>query len=105
MFLYKVRVTVTETATGGTDTVQTSVSLTFGAHLENLTLTGLTAINGTGTTLSNLITGNGAANILNGGGAGNDIYVSDCGGPLCHTGHRARTDQCGYSDHLSLLPP
>lgn len=75
-----------ETAsTGGTDLVQSSVSFTLGNHVENLTLTGAGAINGTGNTLANAITGNAAANILNGlagadtmkGGAGNDTYVVD----------------------------
>jgi Ca2+-binding RTX toxin-like protein len=53
--------------------------------VENLTLTGTAAINGTGNAGNNVITGNGANNILNGGagidtligGLGNDIYVVD----------------------------
>ncbi|WP_127996247.1 Calx-beta domain-containing protein [Piscinibacter defluvii] len=74
---------VTEAAAGGTDTVQVNRTYTLLANLENLTLTGSSAINGTGNTLNNVLTGNGANNVLNGGtgndtmigGAGNDTYV------------------------------
>ena len=45
---------------GGTDPVQSSVTRTLGANLENLTLTGAAAINGSGNTLANTIVGNGA---------------------------------------------
>jgi len=51
----------------GTDLVQSSINLTLGANLENLTLTGSAAINGTGNGLDNVITGNGGVNILRGG--------------------------------------
>ncbi|MCC7114338.1 MAG: hypothetical protein IT520_08150 [Burkholderiales bacterium] len=76
---------VTETAGEGTDLVQASVGWTLSANVENLTLTGAAAINGTGNTLANSLTGNAAANILNGGtgadamtgGAGGDTYVVD----------------------------
>jgi len=72
-------------AAGGTDIVQSSVSFTLGANVENLTLTGSAAINGTGNTLANVINGNSASNVLDGGtgadtmrgGDGNDIYVVD----------------------------
>ncbi len=67
------------------DNVFSTVSWTLGANLENLTLTGLAAINGTGNALNNRITGNAGANILDGGagidtltgGTGNDTYVVD----------------------------
>jgi len=74
-----------EVSGGGTDLVQSSVSVTLQAEVENLTLTGTAAINGTGNTLANILTGNAAANVLNGGAAadtmtgsaGNDTYVID----------------------------
>ena len=76
---------VTELAGEGTDAVQASVTFTLGANVEELTLTGSSAINGTGNALANTLAGNAAANTLNGaagadvmrGGAGNDTYVVD----------------------------
>ena len=75
--------TITEGANAGTDTVQSSVNYTLGANLENMTLTGSAAINGTGNTLNNVITGNSSNNTLNGnigtdtliGGVGDDTYI------------------------------
>jgi serralysin len=68
---------VIENANEGTDTIQSSVTYTLPANVENLTLTGSSAINGTGNDLANVITGNsgnntlaglGGADTLNGGG-------------------------------------
>jgi len=64
---------VVEALNGGTDTVTSSITLTLGANVENLTLSGTTAINGTGNTLANVLIGNAAANTL-AGGAGNDTF-------------------------------
>ena len=69
---------VTEALNAGIDLVQSSVTYTLGANAENLTLTGTTAVNGTGNALDNVLTGNSAANVLT-GGAGNDIYVVGTG--------------------------
>ena len=70
--------TITEASNGGTDTVQSSVTHTLALNVENLTLTGSAAINGTGNTLNNVIMGNSAVNTLN-GGTGTDTLVGGAG--------------------------
>ena len=57
-------------------TVESSITRALGSNVENLTLTGPDAINGTGNSFANIITGNAAANTLT-GGAGNDTFVFD----------------------------
>jgi Ca2+-binding RTX toxin-like protein len=69
---------VTENAGEGADMIQASVSRTLGVNLENLVLTGLMAIDGTGNALDNQLTGNGANNRLS-GGAGNDTLDGGAG--------------------------
>jgi Ca2+-binding RTX toxin-like protein len=54
------------------------VTYTLQATLENLTLTGAAAINGTGNDANNLLSGNSGGNILN-GGAGNDTLDGGAG--------------------------
>ena len=81
---------VTEALNEGTDTVQSSITYTLGANVENLTLTGTSAINGTGNTLDNVLTGNTGSNILTGGagndtldgGAGNDTLKGETGNDI-----------------------
>ncbi|SDY83474.1 S-layer family protein [Nitrosomonas sp. Nm33] len=65
--------TIIENSGEGIDKVSSSVTYTLSANVENLTLTGTSAINGTGNGLANILTGNSAANQLN-GGAGNDTF-------------------------------
>ncbi|ESQ87177.1 hypothetical protein ABAC460_20615 [Asticcacaulis sp. AC460] len=65
--------TIVEAASEGTDTVFAGSSVTLGANVENLTLTGSRNINGTGNALDNVLTGNAGVNVLS-GGAGNDTY-------------------------------
>lgn len=69
---------VIEVAGGGVDTVNASVSFVLGSEVENLTLTGTAAINGTGNNLANVLTGNSAANTLL-GLDGNDTINGNAG--------------------------
>jgi Ca2+-binding RTX toxin-like protein len=58
--------TVTENQDEGIDQVNSSITHTLGNNLENLTLIGTSAINGTANSLNNTITGNTVNNILMG---------------------------------------
>src|SRR3569623_1612877 len=69
---------VVEAANAGTETVLSNVTYTLGANVENLTLTGTAAINGTGNSLDNILVGNSVANVLM-GGDGNDTYYISAG--------------------------
>jgi hypothetical protein len=71
---------ITENASEGTDTIQSSVTYTIASlpNIENLTLTGSSVINGTGNAANNILTGNTANNTLN-GGAGNDTLIGGAG--------------------------
>jgi Ca2+-binding RTX toxin-like protein len=72
---------------GLADTVLSSITHTLAAEVENLTLTGTAARNGTGNVLNNVIVGNSAANTLSGGlgddtlngGLGNDVLNGGAG--------------------------
>lgn len=72
---------------GGTDTVRAGVSFTLGRFVENLALTGTSAIHGTGNALGNRLSGNAAANTLEGlagndqlrGLGGNDVLAGGAG--------------------------
>lgn len=69
---------ITEAANEGIDTVQVTSSWVLADNIENLTLLGTNAINGTGNSSANSITGNSAANALS-GGAGNDTLDGGAG--------------------------
>ncbi|WP_454915926.1 cadherin domain-containing protein [Xanthobacter sediminis] len=81
---------VAEKAGEGTDLVKSSVTHTLASNVENLSLTGSKAINGTGNTLANVIAGNGAANTLT-GGSGNDILKGGAGNDKLYGGSGADT--------------
>ena len=90
---------VTEYSGEGTDTVQSSVTLTLSDDVENLTLTGKSSINGTGNDLANTLTGNTANNILS-GGDGADIFVFNT--KLSKTNIDTIGDFEHVSDHIAL---
>ena len=111
--------TTIEAAGGGTDTVQAGVTWTLATEVENLTLSGTTAINGTGNALANLLTGNSAVNTLTGGdgndtldggagndslvgGLGNDTYVVDSVSDVITEAASAGTDTVQSSVTLTL---
>ena len=80
---------VTENADEGTDVVFASISYTLGANVENLKLTDIDVISGTGNALDNVITGSDGNNILTGLG-GSDTLVGGAGTDTAvYSGHRA----------------
>jgi Ca2+-binding RTX toxin-like protein len=86
-FVFGTGDTVVEALGEGTDTMESAVTATLAANVENLLLTGTGAVNGTGNGLDNEITGNSANNTLKGdagddriaGGAGNDTLTGGLG--------------------------
>jgi cyclophilin family peptidyl-prolyl cis-trans isomerase len=79
--------TRTSVTTTISDTLTASVTTTLPANVENLTLTGTMAINGTGNAGNNILQGNSGNNILSGlngndtlwGGVGNDTLTGGVG--------------------------
>jgi Ca2+-binding RTX toxin-like protein len=103
---------VTENLNEGIDTVEASATYSIAslANVENLTLTGTSAINATGNAAANVLTGNSGANTLNGGagidtlvgGAGNDTYVVDNAGDVITENASEGTDLVNASLTFSL---
>ena len=94
--------TVTEQLDEGTDRVDSSINYTLGDNVENLTLTGLSAINGNGNELDNRLIGNRAANVLE-GGAGNDTIIGNGGADTLIGGDGNDTLDAKYSNGATLL--
>jgi len=97
---------VSEGVDAGSDTVQSSIFYVLHSNVENLTLTGSAAINGTGNTLKNIITGNSANNMLSGlagndeldGGAGHDILNGGAGSDILTGGAGSDSFQFALAD-------
>lgn len=88
-----------ELAGEGTDTVQTSVNYALSAEIENLTLTGVANLEGTGNALANRLTGNAGANVLY-GMAGNDILDGRAGADALLGGEGNDTYYVDQADDL-----
>ncbi|HEV2747095.1 MAG TPA: hypothetical protein VGW34_07335 [Allosphingosinicella sp.] len=99
-----------EADAGGFDTVRAAISYTLGAQVENLTLVGAAALDGTGNSIANVLAGNGADNRLDGaggadtmaGGAGNDAYVVDDSGDRISERRGAGSDSVASSASFTL---
>jgi Ca2+-binding RTX toxin-like protein len=100
--------TIVENADEGTDTIRAAASFDLGtvANVENLTLLGSGAIDGTGSAVANLLTGNTGANQLQGlagddtlsGGSGNDTLTGGDGADSIDLG--SGNDRVTYLDVL-----
>ncbi len=85
---------IVENLNEGTDTVEAYVSYTLVNNLENLTLAGTSAINGTGNALNNSLIGNDANNTI-AGNAGNDDIRGGNGNDILKGGSDSLTTNTG----------
>lgn len=76
---------VIENLNEGSDSIQSNVTYTLPTNVENLSLTGTLAINGTGNMASNILIGNSGVNVLS-GGAGNDLLDGAAGADRLYGG-------------------
>ena len=92
-----------DTVTGGLDTVfSTASTFTLTDHVEKLTLTGSSNINGTGNIIANVITGNTGNNSL-AGGDGNDTLNGNAGNDTLNGGIGADTMTGGLGDDVYIV--
>ncbi|MFM6280609.1 MAG: calcium-binding protein, partial [Dolichospermum sp.] len=97
---------ITENLNQGNDSVFSTITYTLGTNVENLTLQGTTAINGTGNDLNNSITGNSSNNALTGGlgndtlngGTGADTFVGGVGDDNLYLGSDTTVDNVNYTN-------
>ena len=90
---------------GGNDTVESTISFSLLAEIEDLVLQGQADLEGTGNALDNRITGNDGNNVIDGGGgndvlqggAGDDTYVLRPG-----IGHDEVLDSSGSADVIRV---
>ncbi|MES2944577.1 MAG: calcium-binding protein [Pseudomonadota bacterium] len=95
--------TVIESSFLGTDTVLSSINYTLTANVENLRLTALTAINGTGNNLNNLITAGTGDNILDGStGIDTVSYASSSAAVMASLTTRTATGGSGNDSILNF---
>ncbi|WP_413173601.1 S8 family serine peptidase [Anabaena azotica] len=94
-----------ENANAGTEIVQSSVTYTLANNVENLTLTGNSAINGFGNSLNNKLIGNTSSNTLTGGagndnlngGVGADTLIGGLGNDIIYLGVDSHSDSVLYN--------
>ncbi|WP_298191005.1 DUF4347 domain-containing protein [Novosphingobium sp.] len=111
---------IVEEAGQGADTVVVGFDWILADDFENLTLSGAAAVNGTGSTVDNVLIGNGAANTLVGlggndtldggggddtliGGIGNDSYIIDSAADLIIENADEGTDTVTASVSFTLV--
>lgn len=88
---------VTESASGGSDGVSSYIDYTLGANVENLSLYGSSAINGTGNNLDNVIGGSETASNFLYGRLGNDTILGREGNDNLDGGEGDDTLYGGYT--------
>lgn len=99
-------VTETTGATSGKDSVKSSITYSLPLNVENLELTGLTDLNGTGNDSNNLILGNSGNNLLDGkngadtlqGGTGDDTLIGGGGVDVLNGGDGSDTYKVGSNE-------
>ncbi len=99
------------------DCIESALSLSLGAHIEELVLTGDADVRGVGNSLDNRLVGNTGDNVLDGkrgadtmaGGLGDDLYVVDDAGDVVTETDDAGSDTVrsavdyGLGDHIEHL--